>query len=52
MNKVSFLAVPGGDESIAPNETNIVTRTNWGKGIPTAVKAARGCGNDVELPKL
>ena len=52
MNKVTFLAVLGDNESIAPNETKIVTRKNWGKGIPNVVKAARGCGNDVGLPKL
>ena len=52
MNKVSFFADPGGNESIAPDETNIVTRKNWGKKIPNAVKAVRGCGNDVALSKF
>ena len=52
MNRVYFLAVPGGDESIAPNETNIVMSKNWGDRITNAVKATRGCGNDVGLPKL
>ena len=46
------MAVPGGDESIAPDETNIVTSYNWGKNITKAIKAARGCGNDTVLPKL
>ena len=47
-----FLAVPGGDKSISPNETNIVTSKNWGNRITNTVKAGRGCGNDVRLPKL
>ena len=46
------MAVPGGNKSIAPDETNIVTSKNWGKQIMSAVKAARGCGNDVGLLKL
>ena len=52
MNRVYFVAVPGGDESIAPDETNVVTSNNWGKNITKAIKAARGCGNDAVLPKL
>ena len=52
MNRVYFVAVPGGDESIAPDETNVVTSNNWGKNITKAIKAARGCGNDAALPKL
>lgn len=47
-----FLTVPGGDESIALNKTNIVTVENWGKGVINTVKSTRGCGNDVALPKF
>ena len=52
MNKVSFLAVPSIDKSIAPDETHIVTRKNRGKGIPNTVEDVRGCGNNVALPKF
>ena len=44
------MAVSSGKEIIAPNETNIVTSKNWGKGITSAVKAARGCGKNVSFP--
>ena len=45
-----FIAVRGGDESIAPNETNIVTSKNWGDQTTNAVKAVRGCDKNLVLP--
>ena len=50
MNGVYFTAVHGGDESIAPNETNIVTSKNLGDRITNTIKAARVCDNNVALP--
>ena len=48
--RVLYGCVRGGDELIAPNETNIVTSKNWSERINNTVKAARGCGDDVALP--
>ena len=55
VNKVYFMAVPDGKETVAPDspdETNIVTSKNRGNGITNAAKAARWCSNDVALPKF
>ena len=52
MKGVYFMAVCRGNESIAPNETNIVTSKNWGERITNAVKAVRVCGNNVVLPTV
>ena len=46
------MAVSSSKETVAPDEKNIVTSKNWGKGITNAVKSTRECGNNEVLPKF